>query len=431
MATVSTTKTRIVSLDQFRGYTVAGMFLVNFLGAYTVCPLVLRHHNTYCSYADTIMPHFLFAVGFAFRLTFGRRVATQGAAAAHFRVVRRLLGLVLVSLIVYTVGARAGTWSELADLGFWGAIRVPLKRVWFQTLMHIAVTSLWILPVIRCGAAIRILYMLGSAAAHLFLSHVFYFEWVNSTPNGIDGGPLGFLTWSIPTIVGTLACDAVAGAEGRPRLFYMVFWSVILMGLGYLCSCGTRLYDVPPDLVDSDAGQILAEHAVLPPLEQIKNHDWKTLRAEPPFVPPPYTSVDAETGSPYAGPKTFREQFLDPPGARPRDESSKYRKWNYWMMCQRAGTISYLTFGAGLSLAVYVLFYVCCDILGWQIGLFRTFGTNALAAYVLHMMIDDAVSPFVTRDAPGWYVLSSFLVFFGLTYLLVRHLEKNNIFLKL
>jgi predicted acyltransferase len=61
---------RIISLDQFRGYTVAGMFVVNFLGGFAVTPAVLRHHNSYCSYADTIMPQFLFAVGFAFRLTF-------------------------------------------------------------------------------------------------------------------------------------------------------------------------------------------------------------------------------------------------------------------------------------------------------------------------------------------------------------------------
>src|SRR5262249_30690171 len=29
---------RLVSLDQFRGYTVAGMFLVNFLGRFNECP---------------------------------------------------------------------------------------------------------------------------------------------------------------------------------------------------------------------------------------------------------------------------------------------------------------------------------------------------------------------------------------------------------
>ena len=51
---------RIASLDQFRGYTVAGMLLVNFLGGYQAVPAVLKHHNTYCSYADTIMPQFFF-----------------------------------------------------------------------------------------------------------------------------------------------------------------------------------------------------------------------------------------------------------------------------------------------------------------------------------------------------------------------------------
>ena len=64
---------RIESLDQFRGYTVAGMFVVNFLGSFDATPVLLTHQNNFCSYADTIMPQFFFAVGFAFRLTFGRR----------------------------------------------------------------------------------------------------------------------------------------------------------------------------------------------------------------------------------------------------------------------------------------------------------------------------------------------------------------------
>ena len=59
---------RIHSLDQFRGYTVLGMFFVNFIGYFAVTPAIFKHHNTYCSYADTIMPQFFFAVGFAYRL---------------------------------------------------------------------------------------------------------------------------------------------------------------------------------------------------------------------------------------------------------------------------------------------------------------------------------------------------------------------------
>ena len=78
----STAKPRIASLDQFRGYTVVGMLFVNFLGNLDALPAIFKHHNSYCSYADTIMPQFFFAVGFAYRLTFLRRRQTLGTAKA-------------------------------------------------------------------------------------------------------------------------------------------------------------------------------------------------------------------------------------------------------------------------------------------------------------------------------------------------------------
>ncbi len=406
---------RIISLDQFRGYTVVGMFLVNFVGGFAACHYVLQHHNTFCSYADTIMPQFLFAVGFAFRLTFGRRVRTEGIHAAYLRIVKRLLGLILVALVVYRVDPVAKSWNELVETGIWDAIKVPLKRDWFQTLMHIAVTSLWILPVIRASARVRIAYLLGSAALHVVLSYIFYFRWVNGLIDGssaIDGGPLGFLTWCIPTIVGTLACDAIADARGRPRLDRLVAWAVLLMGLGYIMSCATRLYDVPVGQVEARAEQRYAEHPVIPgesqwadAMQRVSEEGIGTLLAEPPFTPPPHP--EGHVGRSYL-----------------------FRKWNYWMMSQRSGSISYQTFSAGFSLAVYVLFYVLCDILGWRVGIFRTFGMNALAAYVLHMIVDSAVSPFAPRDAAAWYMWAACFTFMLITYLLVRSLEKRDIYIK-
>ncbi len=402
MSTNKPAATRIASLDQFRGYTVAGMFLVNFLGAFAATPLLLKHHNTFCSYADTIMPQFFFAVGFAFRLTFGRRVQTEGLAAAYGHMVRRLLGLALVALVIYEAPRAAQTWQTLVERGPWDAISDPLKGTWFQTLMHIAVTSLWILPVIRAGAAVRIAYMVASALLHVALSYWFYFDWNQPGANlewvkvgGIDGGLLGFLMWTMPTMVGTLACDAVTNPAG-PRLAKMIVWSVILMGLGYLLSCPTTLYNVPDDQVESLNDKKFAPDPVLPSRDRLETHklEW----AEPPFVPPP---------------------------------DFGHRKQNYWMMSQRAATLSYHVFGAGLSLAVYALFYIACDIWGWQVGLFRTLGTNALVGYILHGIVGDAVERFVPRDSPGWYVTLAFLVYFGITYLFIRHLEKNKIYLKL
>lgn len=171
---------RLTSLDQFRGYTMLGMLLVNFLGNYAVCPRILKHTHDYCSYADTIMPQFLFAAGFAMRLSLGRRLQKDGRMPWG-RVIRRILGLACVAVVWYSIGDlprivqmfHAEHWLQvLATLG---------KRNLFQTLLHIAATSLWILPVIATSSRARILYAVLSAILHIMLSWWFNFPRVKSS----------------------------------------------------------------------------------------------------------------------------------------------------------------------------------------------------------------------------------------------------------
>ena len=102
---------RVDSMDQFRGYTMAGMFLVNFVGAFAVTHPLLKHHNTYNSYADTIMPHFFFAVGFSMRLVMLRNIAQMGDAAYRKAAFRSLM-LVLVGLIVYHLDGEYRQWDQ-------------------------------------------------------------------------------------------------------------------------------------------------------------------------------------------------------------------------------------------------------------------------------------------------------------------------------
>jgi hypothetical protein len=90
-----------------------------------------------------------------------------------------------------------------------------------------------------------------------------------------------------------------------------------------------------------------------------------------------------------------------------------------------------LTFSAGFSLAVYALFVVICDRGGWQFALFRIFGQNALAAYIIHPIVAGAVKPYLPNDAPDWYVAAGFSVYFGICVILNRYLEKHELFLKL
>jgi predicted acyltransferase len=360
MSTAPPSSRRILSLDQFRGYTVVGMLFVNFIGGYQVVPAVFKHHNTYCSYADTIMPQFFFAVGFAYRLTFLRRLATAGVLPAVAAVLKRNLGLLLLGFVLYHLDGKVQSWAELQKLGVHGFLAQGFRREIFQTLVHIAITSVWILPVIAARPAIRVLFMIASAGLHLWLSYRFYFHWAWTTPV-IDGGQLGFLTWAIPTLVGSLAYDAVAlGHDDRTLIPTFAGWSLLLMVLGYMLSC------------------------------------LGGYRATPPFLPPPASHVV-----------------------------------DIWTMSQRTGSVAYLTYAAGVSLAVYVLFLLMCDRWGWQLGLFRIFGQNALAAYIIHPMVASAVKPYLPNDAPLWYFAAGFSLYFAVCTLLNRYLEKHELFLRL
>ncbi len=360
-------KPRIASLDQFRGYTVAGMLLVNFFSGYACIPDVFKHHHTYCSYADTIMPQFFFAVGYAYRLTLLKRIAREGSWKAFRHVISRAFGLMLLGFIVYHLDGGVESWDELSEEGIVGFFQDAFQRSWFQTLVHIAITSLWILPVISRSVALRVAFMVASAILHLALSNAFFFDWAMGRPV-IDGGQLGFLSWTTPMLIGSIAFDLMTARGPRQALLPLTGMAAITMAIGYGLSClgGTETSSGTPAL------------------------GWAAY----PFWPP-----EIET--------------------------------NLWTMSQRAGSVTYLTFSAGFSTAVFVLFVLLSDLGPLQIGVFRTFGRNALAVYVLHTIVFGAVKPYVPKDSPAWYGFLGFAVAFGITYLLIRHLERQEIYLKL
>ena len=355
-ATTAPAAGRLLSLDQFRGYTVAGMLFVNFAGGFAAVHPIFKHHNTYCSYADTIMPQFFFAVGFALRLTMLRNREKLGVEAARRRVFRRIALLLGLGLVIYNLGLlsdlAAAVLRSLAAVSFW--------RESFQTLVHIAVTSLWILPVILGSIRARVIFAAGSGVLHLGLSAWFWFDLLQEK-RVIDGGPLGFLTWTLPTIAGSVAHDWVREeTRGHSALRPLLGWGAVLMLCGYALSC-------------FGAG----------------GH-W----AAPPFSPP-------------------------------------WRTVDFWTMNQRAGSLSYQTFSAGFSFVVYAVFVWLCDRRRWQLAVFGIFGANALAAYLLHSVLDAPFSLLRQRDAPLWQAVAVTLAFIAANAFVVSRLNRRGWFLRL
>lgn len=111
---------RLVSLDAFRGLTIAGMILVNNPGSWSYVYAPLAHAEWHgWTPTDLIFPYFLFIVGVAIPFSFRRRIA-GGAAKAD--LVRHIARRSLI-LIVLGVAMRAIPDFDFADMRYAGVLQ--------------------------------------------------------------------------------------------------------------------------------------------------------------------------------------------------------------------------------------------------------------------------------------------------------------------
>src|SRR5207237_4772250 len=118
-----------------------------------------------------------------------------------------------------------------------------------------------------------------------------------------------------------------------------------------------------------------------------------------------------------------------PPFVQPT--AGQQRQLSYSLMAKRMVTPSYVLAATGFCLLIYAVLMLLCDFGSVQIGVFRTLGQNALAAYIIHEVVAKAVQVFAPGDSPVWWMWGTFAVFFGITYLFLRHLEKSGIYLRM
>ncbi len=526
------------------------MCLANFLAPFAAIHSVLKHNDTYFSYADTIMPGFLFVVGFAFRLTYLKRRSVRGRWPTALAYVRRSGKLLLLSLVVYFFVGDIPRWFNIREmpaefmpaagesgattssektadrelppfeghrnlsssasplpssavssaverLRAWNALSWPerlcvhwrvlsaklVKSELWETLAIIGATQLVVLPWIGSPFWLRLFAMAVLGAAHGLLSYWIAWDflygingnwlsqaWMTGRDQGWDGGIFGPINWAVVMLGGTLAYDLVA-ASTSPRwaLARLAVWGLAFMAIGYFMSCLTRLYDLDrgelaemrarcqreaeekstlraalderrlalkrlresqgkpsPDAAARDEEQLqativaledrirdapdlsLAPNPVRPPWERLRGRSLGQMLAEPPFVAPPADEPQSD-----------------------RPPAVEHRLRNYWMLGKRMPNLSFVTFATGFQFALLALFSAACDVGGLRIGMFRTFGTNPLAAYFIHGAMALVLAVVVPHNASLAVCLVGFAITFAITYLLVRHLEKGGIYWRL
>jgi predicted acyltransferase len=117
--TGSATK-RLVSLDVFRGFTIAGMVLVNNPGTWEHIYWPLQHASWHgWTPTDLVFPFFLFIVGVAITLAFGSRIESgRSKRDLYLKVVKR-------SLLIFAIGLflNAFPYFNLSELRIPGVLQ--------------------------------------------------------------------------------------------------------------------------------------------------------------------------------------------------------------------------------------------------------------------------------------------------------------------
>ena len=167
------TRERLLSLDVFRGMTVAGMLLVNNPGTWGAIypPLEHAEWNGWTP-TDLIFPFFLFIVGITTYLSLGaRRARGDDEHAIRAQIIRRgalifLFGLLINGFPYFTWGDVAGVadprsssaWATACSTGAsWACSSASASPTWCAALLTLRTTTLKQQIVIIAVAAVRLL----------------------------------------------------------------------------------------------------------------------------------------------------------------------------------------------------------------------------------------------------------------------------------
>ena len=155
MVAQSTTVSRLVSLDVFRGITIALMVLVNSPGNQTAYPWLAHSAWNGCTLADLVFPFFIFIVGVSsvFALS-KRREKGDSTRALMITVVRRSLVIFCLGVLINAVPFHMefatlriyGVLQRIAICYFFSAWLFLSTRVWTQGVVAVVLLiAYWLL----------------------------------------------------------------------------------------------------------------------------------------------------------------------------------------------------------------------------------------------------------------------------------------------
>jgi len=208
--------TRVESIDQYRGFAIISMIMVNFLGYFAKTPSWLRHADGIgITFADIVAPMFLFILGLLFRKSFLKRIDNSGKQKAYIHAIQRYVILIIIGLVGGAIGKMkiAFDWGILQSIGLAGLISLPfieLRNTYRLLIGFLLLAIFWIcIPVNVINNVIAI-------SEH--------------------GGPLGTISWASLILFSTFVGDIFNPRELDKSTRDILIFSLLSGVVGLLMS---------------------------------------------------------------------------------------------------------------------------------------------------------------------------------------------------
>jgi predicted acyltransferase len=376
-------KNRLVSLDVFRGMTIAGMVLVNNPGTWSAIYSPLKHAEWHgITPTDYIFPFFLFIVGIAIPIALSKRIAEGITNKIYWKILSR-------AAIIFGLGLFMAAFP-LVNLT---ESSIPMLAKVLVMLGLMAAVYFWLIDKTREA--------IGSTLFTAVLLLSFYLAGYTLFFNN-------FSTLRIPGVLQRIAvCYAVVSI-----LFLHTDWKklsltgVILLLFYWLLMTIVPVPNCEITTIDDKACNLAA---YLDRLILTENHIWKSAKV---FDPEGILSTIPAIVTTISGVLTGLWLRTD------RNETEKASGifffgvvavtvgwgWNFFFPFNKAlWTSSYVVYTSGLALCFLGFCYWLIDIKGYKNWAkpFVIFGVNALALFVFSGLFARLMSIIKVAEVEG------------------------------
>ena len=436
---MTTTTDRLLSLDVFRGLTVAGMILVNDPGSWNTVFSPLLHAEWHgCTPTDLVFPFFLFIVGVSITFSFGKQLAKGKSRGEVFRKAS------IRALILFGIGL------FLAAFPFFGGREelTGTRSIVFFILLAWLILATLIKEIVSQEKSLRtyspqtqrlwVYILLGSLLAFVVVGFP-YFDFSHlRIPGVLQRIALGFFFTGMIYL-------------------YLPGWRNQLILLGIILVAYWILMTLVP-VPDGNAPNLDAETNLGAWLDRTilgTEHLWSQAKT---WDPEGILSTLPAIGNGILGLMTG---YI----LQSKREAGEKTAWIFvagsaciffglfWDLSfpinKKIWTSSYVLYTSGLGMTVLAMCYWLIDVKGYKAWtpFFLAFGTNAITAYVASSLLAKTLIYAKTSSGDSWwsaiydtafaswmnpYVASlMFAICFVLVcWLLVLYLYRNRIYVK-